>query len=94
MTCSQIRTLRFKGKGVGYIWSDYKKRSWIKVPEKSKIKIANNVTINNFLALFTLTPPSPPKDHLLPQEALSRLIVIFQLLSLAEAMPLAHIQPV
>jgi len=39
-------------------------------------------------------PLSPPKNHVLPEEALGRLIVILQRLGLAEAVPLALIQPV
>ena len=38
--------------------------------------------------------PSPPKDHLLPEEALGDLIIVGQRLGLAEAVPLALIQPV
>ncbi len=41
-----------------------------------------------------LSPLSPPKDHLLPQEALSRLIEILQRLSLAEAVSLPLLEAV
>jgi len=40
------------------------------------------------------TSTSPPQNHLLPEEALGGLVVVDQRLSLAEAVPLALVEPV
>jgi len=45
-------------------------------------------------ALFSKPPLSPPKNHLLPQEALSRLIVILQRLGFGESVPLPLLEAV
>ena len=53
-----------------------------------------------FISWFTLevdrvdAPPSPPQNHLLPQEALSRLIVILQRLGFGESVPLPLLEAV
>ena len=55
-----------------------------------KFKARFGCALHGAMLLYALCPPSPPQNHLLPEEALGGLVIVDQRLSLAEAVSNLH----